>query len=129
MSLKNRKIHHLKFLKAVKETKYSQSKINFKIKCWLLRGNKYKVFAFINHQGCNIILVTVLTLNYQSRVSLPWVAEHPDVFNDAAFTITATDSLEFSPRTSPQTGVPVMSWENRDEKHCVEGKNSYTNEA
>lgn len=56
----------------------------------------------------------------QSRVSLPWVAEHPDVFNDAAFTITATDSLEFSPRTSPQTGVPVMSRENRDEKHCVE---------
>lgn len=60
----------------------------------------------------------------QSRVSLPWVEEHPDVFNDAAFTITATDSLDFTPPTSPQTGVPVMSRENRDEKHCVEAKAS-----
>lgn len=56
----------------------------------------------------------------QSRVSLPWVEEHPDVFNDAAFTVTATDSLDFTPPSSPLKGVPVTSHDNRDDKHGLE---------
>ncbi|KAL9976486.1 hypothetical protein ACROYT_G013794 [Oculina patagonica] len=55
----------------------------------------------------------------QNRVSLPWVEEHPDVFNDAAFTITATDSLDFTPPTSPLTAVPVVSRDNRDDEQCA----------
>ena len=62
------------------------------------------------------------TFSHQNRVSLPWVEDHPDVFNDAAFTMTATDSLDFSPPTSPLTAVPVVSRDHRDEEQCVEGK-------
>ena len=55
-------------------------------------------------------------------MSLPWVEEHPDVFNDAAFTITATDSLDFTPPTSPLTNVPVVSRDNGNDKQCAAGK-------
>lgn len=55
-------------------------------------------------------------------MSLPWVEEHPDVFNDAAFTVTAADSFDFTPPTSPLTVVPVTSRENRDERQCAAGK-------
>lgn len=55
----------------------------------------------------------------QNRVSLPWVKDHPDVFNDDAFTITATDSMDFTPPTSPHTAVPVVSRDHRDDKECA----------
>lgn len=58
----------------------------------------------------------------QSRVSLPWVEEHPDVFNDAAFTITATHSL--TPPTSPLTVLPVASHNNKIDQLCMEGEQS-----
>lgn len=55
-------------------------------------------------------------------MSLPWVEDHPDVFNDAAFTITAIDSMDFTPPTSPYTAVPVVSRDNRDDEQCAAGK-------
>lgn len=56
----------------------------------------------------------------QNRVSLPWVEEHPDVFNDAAFTITVEDSIDFkSSPTSPWAGVPSASNANKDELQCM----------
>ena len=58
-------------------------------------------------------------------MSLPWVEEHPDVFNDAAFTVTATDSLDFTPPSSPLKGVLVMSRDNGDDEHGLEGKITY----
>lgn len=58
----------------------------------------------------------------QNRVSLPWVEEHPDVFNDAAFTVTAAD--DFTPPTSPFTGVPFASRDVRDEQQCFAGEAS-----
>ena len=48
------------------------------------------------------------------------------MFNDAAFTITATDSMEFTPPTSPYTAVPVVSGDKRDDEQCVAGKHSVT---
>ena len=60
----------------------------------------------------------------QNRVSLPWVEDHPDVFNDAAFTITATDSMDFTPPTSPYTAVPLVSHDDRDDEQCAAGKRS-----
>lgn len=44
------------------------------------------------------------------------------MFNDAAFTITATDSMDFTPPTSPHTAVPVVSRDHRDDKECAAGK-------
>ena len=58
----------------------------------------------------------------QSRVSLPWVEDHPDVFNDAAFTITAADSMDFTPPTSPYTAAPVVSRDNRGNEQYAAGK-------
>lgn len=55
-------------------------------------------------------------------MSLPWVEDHPDVFNDAAFTITASDSMDFTPPTSPYTAVPLVSHDDRDDEQCVAGK-------
>lgn len=60
----------------------------------------------------------------QNRVSLPWVEDHPDVFNDAAFTITATDSMDFTPPTSPYTAVPLVSHDDRDDEQCAAAKAS-----
>lgn len=60
----------------------------------------------------------------QNRVSLPWVEDHPDVFNDAAFTITATDSMDFTPPTSPYTAVPLVSHVDRDDEQCAAAKAS-----
>lgn len=51
---------------------------------------------------------------------MPWVEEHPDVFNDAAFTVTAAD--DFTPSTSPFTGVPFASRDVRDEQQCFAGE-------
>ena len=34
-------------------------------------------------------------------VSLPWVEDHPDVFNDLAFTHSVANTSEFSPRGCP----------------------------
>ena len=68
----------------------------------------------------SVHLCRVLTFCCQSRVSLPWVEEHPDVFNDAAFTITATHSL--TPPTSPLTVLPVASHNNKIDQLCMEGK-------
>ena len=44
------------------------------------------------------------------------------MFNDAAFTITATDSVDFTPPTSPYTAVPVVSRDDRDDEACAAGK-------
>ena len=55
-------------------------------------------------------------------MSLPWVEEHPDVFNDAAFTITATDSMDFTPPTPPYTAVHVVSRDNREDEQCAAGE-------
>jgi len=44
------------------------------------------------------------------------------VFNDAAFTITATDSMDFTPPAPPYTAVPVVSRDNWDDKQCAAGK-------
>lgn len=44
------------------------------------------------------------------------------MFNDAAFTITATDSMDFTPPAAPYTSVPVVSRNNRDDQQCATGK-------
>ena len=55
-------------------------------------------------------------------MSLPWVEEHPDVFNDAAFTITAADKLEPS---SPITVSVPMSSDNNYDQLCSASKPSF----
>lgn len=57
----------------------------------------------------------------QNQVSLPWVEEHPDVFNDAAFTITAADKLEPS---SPITVSVPMSSDNNYDQLCSASEDS-----
>lgn len=59
---------------------------------------------------------------FQNQVSLPWVEEHPDVFNDAAFTITAADKLEPS---SPITVSVPMSSDNNYDQLCCASKPSF----
>lgn len=49
-------------------------------------------------------------------MSLPWVEEHPDVFNDAVFTITAADSLDLTRPTSP-----VHRVDNTYDQQCAAG--------
>ena len=45
------------------------------------------------------------------------------MFNDAAFTITVEDSIDFkSSPTSPWAGVPSASNANKDELQCMAGK-------
>ena len=44
------------------------------------------------------------------------------MFNDAAFTITATHSMDFTSPTPPYTSVPVVSRDNRDDEQCAAGK-------
>lgn len=44
------------------------------------------------------------------------------MFNDAAFTLTATDSMDFTPLTSPHTTVPGVSRDHRDDEECAAGK-------
>ncbi|XP_067052132.1 serine/threonine-protein kinase Nek11-like [Acropora muricata] len=55
----------------------------------------------------------------QSQVSLPWVEENPDVFNDVAFSVTTTDSIDFSLPLSPLSVVPSASKLNTDEDQCL----------
>ena len=42
------------------------------------------------------------------------------MFNDAVFTVTAVD--DFTPPTSPFTGVPFASRDVRYEQHCIAGE-------
>ena len=54
-------------------------------------------------------------------MSLPWVEENPDVFNDVAFSVTTTDSIDFSLPLSPLSVVPSASKLNTDEDQCLAG--------
>ena len=54
-------------------------------------------------------------------MSLPWVEENPDVFNDVASSVTTTDSFDFSFPLSPCSVVPSASKLNTDEDQCLAG--------
>ena len=70
--------------------------------CQLLLLLSFK-FVF---KECHLQFVCIRSSStrYQNRVSLPWVQEHPDVFNDPTFTVTLAKAptLSPSPPTSPR---------------------------